>query len=210
MSGDGRPVVCFDLGGVVVRICRSWEEGCAAAGIEVREIERYRETHPERVKLVQTLDTGGIEPDAFYRAISDTLDGVYTPEEVRQVHHAWLLGEYPGVEELLTDLRERDGVRTACLSNTNHDHWVAMESYPTLQALEHRHASHLLGLRKPNESCFIAFERAMEASPGQIIFFDDTEENIEAARARGWRAELIDHTGDTAAQVMEHLRGVVV
>ena len=26
-------LVVFDLGGVVVRICRSWEEACRAAGV---------------------------------------------------------------------------------------------------------------------------------------------------------------------------------
>ena len=28
--------MCFDLGGVLVRICRSWDERCQAAGLDVR------------------------------------------------------------------------------------------------------------------------------------------------------------------------------
>ena len=29
-------LVCFDLGGVLVKICRSWSDGCRAAGLDVR------------------------------------------------------------------------------------------------------------------------------------------------------------------------------
>ena len=33
--------VCFDLGGVIVRICRSWEEGCHRAGVSLRDHDRF-------------------------------------------------------------------------------------------------------------------------------------------------------------------------
>ena len=39
-----------------------------------------------------------------------------------------------------------------------------------------------------------------------ILFFDDDPANVEAARARGWRAERIDAAGDTAAQLLDALR----
>ena len=38
-----------------------------------------------------------------------------------------------------------------------------------------------------------------------VIFFDDLEENIAAARSIGWTAHQIDHTRDTAAQMRYHL-----
>ncbi len=41
-------LVCFDLGGVVIRICRTWAEGCAAAGLEVRDPLLWRQTKPAR------------------------------------------------------------------------------------------------------------------------------------------------------------------
>ncbi len=34
-----------------------------------------------------------------------------------------------------------------------------------------------------------------------MLFFDDAEENVRAARAVGWRAERIDPAGDTARQM---------
>ena len=46
----------------------------------------------------------------------------------------------------------------------------------------------------------------------EILFFDDAEENVQAARAVGWRAERIDPAGDTARQIAEALaqHGVAV
>ncbi len=39
-------LVCFDVGGVVVRICHTWAEGCAAAGITPRNLSLWDETGP--------------------------------------------------------------------------------------------------------------------------------------------------------------------
>jgi len=122
------------------------------------------------------------------------------------VHAAWLLGEYEGVADLVRGLHDA-GVETACLSNTNHDHWEQMLAgeFPALRSLRHRHASHVLGLRKPDGAIYEAFERATSRTPDRIVFFDDLEENVFAARARGWRAVHVDHTGDTAAQIRDAL-----
>ena len=46
--------------------------------------------------------------------------------------------------------------------------------------------------------------RALKAEI-EILFFDDLSDNIASARACGWSAEQIDHTGDTARQMAEHL-----
>jgi FMN phosphatase YigB (HAD superfamily) len=58
-----------------------------------------------------------------------------------------------------------------------------------------------LRLAKPDEAIYRAYEKATGVAGAEIIFFDDLAENIEAARAAGWNAEQIDHTGDTAEQV---------
>jgi len=53
-----------------------------------------------------------------------------------------------------------------------------------------------LGHRKPSEAFYaLASERA-EASPSDIVFIDDVQENIESARRFGWQA--IHWTGEIA------------
>ena len=102
------------------------------------------------------------------------------------------------------------GVETACLSNTNERHWELMTAqplhYPAFAAFGRRHASHLLGLAKPDPAIYRAFEEHSGVPAGMIVFFDDRAENVAAARNAGWRAELIDPRGDTAAQAAAVLR----
>jgi|SRR5690606_16013282 len=128
---------------------------------------------------------------------------------VRALHAAWLIEEYPGVLDLVSELDGLGHVRLACLSNTNDGHWEQMHAapdvFPTLARLHLRLASHLLRLAKPDPAIYRAATAAFECAPSEILFFDDLPENIEAARGAGWNAERIDPSGDTAAQMRQHL-----
>lgn len=195
-----RPLVCFDLGGVLVRICRDWSEGCVAAGVPIRAFKTDDAHHAARHDLVMRLQRGQLDGPDFHVAMSHLLQGVWSPDEVARIDAAWLLDAYPGTEAIVHELNAA-GFETACLSNTSHDHWSPLCAYPAVTALRHRHASHLLGLAKPDEAIYARFEREVDRPPHEIVFFDDLPDNVATATARGWRAHRIDHTGDTATQI---------
>lgn len=215
-------LVCFDWGGVILRICRNWQEGCAAAGVPLRQ----GDGHPEaaaamaaaRAEVARRYQTGEIDCAAFDAGISAATGGLYSPEEVRRIHDAWLIAEYPGVDRVVARLLETPGVETGLLSNTNAGHWRrhmpvpggARADFPTVARLKHRHASHLLGAAKPSEEIYRLFERRTGAPSSAILFFDDLLENVQTARRLGWQADQIDPDGDTAAQIERHLhrRGI--
>lgn len=205
-------LVVFDLGGVVVRICRSWQEACRAAGVEHRAGIDTPRVQSDRREVVRRFERGEIGSDEFFARIAAATGGLYQPDEVRRVHAAWLIDEYPGVDALVDELHAV-GVETGILSNTNHAHWEIMGRrepraiYPTLWRTRHPHASHLLQLSKPDRAIYDEFAKrtGRAARPGEILFFDDLDENVDAARAAGWRSERIDHTGDTAAQMRAYL-----
>lgn len=208
MTGDAPVrVVCFDLGGVVVRICRDWDEACRRARVDVREPDRFHEPalKAARRELVGAYQIGRVACDAFFAGVADRTGGLYTQREVRAVHDAWLVETYPGAAELVARLNAAPALATACLSNTNAAHWDSMTrgpfSCPALGAIERPMASHLLGLAKPDDAIYARAETELNASGPEIAFFDDTAENIDAARARGWCAELIDPDADPPAQV---------
>lgn len=215
-------VVCFDLGGVVVRICRSWEQACARAAVTLRDPDRFHapDLTRRRRQLVEAYQTGAITCDDFFPALADATGGLHTPEEVRAVHDAWIIDDYPGIAALIDTLNATPGLVTACLSNTNHAHWAGMLGLPggrgwrshPVSSLQVHGASQLLNASKPGSEIYRRGEALFGAEPAQIIFFDDLEENIAAARSLGWRAHRIDHEADTAAQIRDalHAEGVTL
>lgn len=210
-------LVCFDLGGVLVRICRSFAEACNAAGIELRGSIEGRVAARLRYEYSQRFNTGQLDEHAWSSELSKALSGLYSAEELRRVHHAWTRSEYDGVLALMGELEGSD-VSTACLSNTDPAHWTRLvhhdgtaalngtPEYPSVLRLQHRHASHLLGLAKPDPRIYRAFETATGAPAAHILFFDDLPENVRAARRAGWRAERIDPDQETAPQLRRWLR----
>jgi len=210
MSDSPIRLVCFDLGGVLIRICRSWEEGCRAAGLDVRYGANGSGAtggagwyaSPDVTNLCQA---GQISCDEFARRCSAATGNAYTPEEIMAVHDAWLLEEYPGVGDVVDRIHAR-GLETAALSNTNHAHWIRMPEFPAVMRLNSRFASHELGMFKPDPSIFREFEKRVNRRGDDILFFDDLPDNIQAARAIGWLAELIDPHGRTDLQIESALR----
>jgi glucose-1-phosphatase len=210
---DAIELVCFDWGGVILRICRSWDEGCRAAGLPLRGETNSPEAKARRKAVHAEYQLGAIDDETFLARISATLDGLYTAAEIARVHDAWLLHEYPGVRQVIERLARHDRVQTGLLSNTNDRHWQrhlpkpdgSPADFPTIGLLTHKHASHLMRLAKPDVAIYHDFARRAGVKPASILFFDDLEENVASARSAGWRCEQIDHTGDTARQIERHL-----
>jgi len=199
--------VLLDLGGVVVRICRTWGEACARAGVPERAPERFGEASLARARAlaVDRYQTGRMTCDAFVEEVANSTAGLYSPGEVRRIHDAWLIGEYPGVAGLLSVL-SGSGVATGCLSNTNRAHWEVLREGGAVSLLRHQLVSHELRSAKPGARIYEQAEEALGLPGERIAFFDDLEENVRAAAERGWLATQIDHTGDTAAQMTRRLR----
>ena len=211
-------LVCFDLGGVCVRLQPDWASACAAAGVAVTPTLSDAQARAALTHLVQQSTLGRVGPHAFF-AQAAALTG-WTPADIRAISRAWLINPYPGIPELVTELVER-GLSTACLSNTNAHHWqiVTGESdgnsatldgpdpqYAFLLRMNYRVASHRVGNMKPAPAIYQYLEDRAGLSGSQIVYFDDVPEFCAAARARGWQAHLIDARGDTAAQCRAVLR----
>ena len=210
-------IVCFDLGGVLVRIHHTWGDACRAAGLAARDEPAGAPVEAKCSALNARLMVGEIAIDEWAEGISRAFDGAYSAEEAVRAHDAITQDEYEGATALIVALHDA-GIATACLSNTDHAHWArfvpadgdpsgarALE-YPTVARIQSRFASHLLGLAKPDAAIYQAFERTTGLRGHDIVFFDDRPENVDAARLRGWRAHRIDPERDPIAQMREHLR----
>src|SRR3712207_1931975 len=93
--------VCFDLGGVLVRIAKDWGDACRRAGVELRDAPAAWARHHD---LMVRYETGELDEAGYIAALPTCLPDVPT-ESVTRVFDAWLLGMYPGADQLIDDLR---------------------------------------------------------------------------------------------------------
>lgn len=200
--------VMFDLGGVLVRIRRTWTAQCAAVGVvpTPRSLEPLMRT--ERGKALDAWQRGDRTFEDCAAIWAWSLEPGAPVSIGRALLESIVDAPYQGTVELIDDLHAR-GVVTGCLSNTNSLHWERMlREFPALNRLRHRLASHELLLAKPEPAIYAHAAAVLGVPAHRILLFDDLAENCEGARRAGWQAHQVDHEGHTAAQMRAHLAHV--
>lgn len=203
MSGSKIKLVCFDIGGVLVRLAGGWEDACVRAGVPIKQGDVEWEKHH---LLMRKYERGHISSEEYFHSVNDCLKGI-SQEQFKGAFDAWLREMYEGAHELIEELKNKR-VMTACLSNTNDRHWQALaggkEIYMPILKLDHLFASHEIREAKPDIAAYKAVEKKLGLRGDEILFFDDREDNIEGARAAGWNAERITEH-DAVKQEREYL-----
>ncbi len=202
MSQPDNPLLVFDLGNVLVRLATGFADACVRAGVQPMRGDAAAH-HP----LMCAFETGELSEDDYFARAIGCFEGMTVPQ-LRAIFDAWLLGPFPGTEDLLRQLKAK-GIRTACLSNTNPPHWRTLRGdnlYESMALLDHHFASCDIGASKPALEAYRHVERRTGVDPASIIFFDDREENVTAAVSAGWTAHLIDPARDGVPQVVEVLK----
>ena len=121
------------------------------------------------------------------------------PGDFLHAFSGWPRGPYPGALDLLDSLR--DDYRLALLSNCNAVHWDRLT--PFLDRVDSAFSSHLIGLVKPDAAIFHYVADALGVSPDEIVFFDDSPANVDAARAVGIAAHLVRGVEEVERAVRE-------
>lgn len=203
-------LVCLDLGGVLIRICRNWAEACQAAQLRLPPdfLERAGPSVLSGLADLSRRHEGGqIDEPAFVRGASE-LTGLAPPQVVAAME-GWLREPYAGAADLVGRLAGYPSVWSACLTNTTPRHWRMLTAPGPLnvglERLTWPFRSYEIRHMKPSAEIFHHVERVSGLAPGEILFFDDNPDNVAGARACGWRAEVIDPTGDPPGQVIRVL-----
>ena len=182
-------VLLFDLGGVLVDVAPV-QHMLASLGLPT---EREHLVRMVSVEAWLKLEVGEIDAGAFAEQFVAEMALELAPADVLREFEAWNLGLFPGSIELLHELRQRH--RLAVLSNTNEVHWRRLSGdFGIPDMVEVAFASHLIGLRKPDERVYQHVASSLGVELGDLVFFDDNPENIDAARSLGmqaWRVEGI-------------------
>lgn len=198
-------LVVFDLGGVLARICHSWEEVAKTSGI-ASTLDPEGNSPLNAFPEFDGYQGGEVPLPAYLEALV-RFTGC-DPRDALRMHNGILVEPYPGSEELVRDL-EATGIGTGCLSNTNEPHWVDLAlngRFPAIVRLERKMASHLVGINKPDPAIFRLYAETHGVQPDEIVYFDDNGPNIASAKAVGFEAHQVDPHGDSPGQMRSILR----
>jgi FMN phosphatase YigB (HAD superfamily) len=193
----------FDVGGVLIRICHTWEDAARLAEVKIANSD------PGTLGKCPFLDRyqdGTSTVEEYLESLRAHL-GLDSSEEALRVHNHILVEEYPGMKDLVLCLKEQ-GVSTACLSNTAQLHWDEMGHsgrFPAFEALDFHFASHIEKLNKPHPEVYRRVEEATGFTQESVIFFDDYERNVEGAKAVGWNALRVDPEESPFEQISKKL-----
>jgi len=202
-----KPTVVLDFGGVLsaghdpVPTVHELLGGDAEAVAEALWAER-----PD-------YDAGRTEPAEYWGAVARAA-GVeaLTPAEVTELQDAddrYFLRLDPDARALLHDLA-RNGVRLALLSNASAAFGEAVRKADWFEAFTLAVISAEERTVKPEREIYevlldvLAHETGGVRLPSAVIFFDDREDNVAAARALGIDAHLWPRNGDPRPEGTEH------
>lgn len=180
-------LILADLGGVVVdidpgRCHRGWADLSSLTSDEVAA-----RLFPDA--QYEALERGHVTVQAYLEHVRDQLGSNAELEALAACFNDIYLGLNREVLQVL-DERRSAGWRLAALTNTNqlhHDRWWPMYR-DALTMFERIHLSHELGARKPEPACFEAVLELEGVPPEEVVFVDDAEEHVTAARSLGIEA----------------------
>lgn len=175
----------FDLGGVVLQNATFERLNVLLRkALDLATLKQRWLSSPS----VRSFELGQVGPDAFATAFIAEWSIACSAEGFIGEFAAWPRGFYPGAVPLLARLRRHH--RIACLSNSNELHWNRFDGFSAY--FDEAFSSHLLGAIKPDADCFKLVLGRLQVAPGEIVFFDDMEENVRAAARIGMNAIHVD------------------
>jgi putative hydrolase of the HAD superfamily len=181
-------LLLFDLGGVLVEFSGPGELGAYLRWRSTPEVILNR-----WIQCPHTLEfeRGEVSPADWADRFIKDWDVTLNREEFLAKFTTWTRRVLPGAREILDELRPH--YRLAALSNSNELHWERnTNELRIIDLFEFAISSHQVGLCKPNPAIFrLALERAAVSAPEAIVFFDDLQTNVDAAKSVGLRAHRV-------------------
>jgi FMN phosphatase YigB (HAD superfamily) len=179
------PAIIFDLGKVLV----DFDYTIAAQKIAARSSKAPGDLHAflGSSPLLVEYESGRLTRETFYHAIRAAIGFRGDLAEFGSFF-ADIFTELPAMTALHAELRRR-GFKTFIFSNTND---LATEhirrNFPFFSHFDGYVLSYEIGGMKPQPEIYAAMEKLSGRRGADLIYLDDRAENVEAGRARGWRA----------------------
>ena len=182
--------IIFDLGNVLIKVrfdrmlINQVKEQMGRTAHEVMEAA-YNDD------LFQKFCTGKMTQELFHKSINKRFNLELSYD---QFIDKWcdIFEPIQGMAELLSDLRKKYTI--GLLSDTDPIHWeYVLNAYPFLQSIANPTLSFEAGYMKPDPEIYRIAAENVRHHPGECLFIDDRQINVDGARAMGMRAvQFID------------------
>ena len=191
----------FDLGGVVIetdfdQVFAHWAE--------------HSNHHPDAIKakfsfddFYQQHERGKISAFEYFASLRGSLGINISDTQFIEGWNAIYVREVPGIAVLLQRLKEKVPVYAFTNSNPTHQQVWSKRFAEVLSLFHTVFVSSELGKRKPEPEAFREVAAAMGVPLPRIVFFDDTLENVEEARALGMPAVHVRSLADIEDSVRD-------
>ena len=185
----------FDLGGVIMDLDRS---RCVEAFRELgmKNPDEFLGVYGQKGDFL-ALERGDIDADEFHRRIRPLFSRPVTDEEIDRAFDRFLIGIPLHRLQALRALRA-EGYKVYLLSNTNPimmDGFIAdqfrQEGLEMADYFDGEVCSYKAHCYKPEPEIFEYTCRKFGIKPSETLFFDDSQANVDAARALGFEAETV-------------------
>ena len=197
LSPGSADALLFDLGRVVLDIDFNKVLACwagHAGGEPAQLVERFS----TREEFYHRHETGEISDGEFFGGLRASLGIGISDAEFLEGWNAIFAGEMPGIAPLLARAGKRLPLYAFSNTNSAHVDHFSVAYAGVLGHFREIFLSSSIGLRKPNAATFDHVVNAIGVPASRIVFFDDSAENIEGARARGLAAVHVTSPGDVA------------
>ncbi|MBI5593893.1 MAG: HAD family phosphatase [Deltaproteobacteria bacterium] len=193
-------IILFDLGGVLVElpaqpIPADWTDRAPASG----QKSSGWLTSP----AATAFEKGEISASRFADEIVKEMKLSITPDEILARFTFWPKGLFPGTKALIGRIPPQ--YTLAIFSNTNELHWPRLMTEMGLEGcFDHYFASFKIGMAKPDPAAFRYVVNALSCEPSEILFLDDSQMNVDAARLVGLKAERVSGIGQVEKVLAEN------
>ncbi len=184
----------FDLGGVVIeidfdRVLRRWETISAFSFTELKSTFHFDTAY-------QRHERGEIDGAEYFAHLRDFLRLDGSDDEIAAGWNAVFVAEIPAALAAISKVRKQ--FPCYAFTNTNPTHLAAWKiGYPAIfQSFDYAFISSDIGLRKPERRAFDAIAADIGVAHANILFFDDTQENIAGADAAGLQTVYVQSPDD--------------
>lgn len=173
-------VVIFDLGGVIADFNGAVAMQRMAGISDPAEFWQRWLSSP----YVRRFERGRCTPEEFGAGMVAEWGFDLSGEAFLDAFDSWLDDPFPGADEMVAATADRATI--ACLSNMNPVHWERTASHwPVMARFDRLFLSQQLGMIKPDPEIFAHVLAELGTEPGAVVFLDDNEINVQAAREAG-------------------------